>query len=136
MENQSQLPISKIQVLRAISDSISSVIFNEVVKKPRTSEELMRILDITPKQYYTRQTGLITAGLVGRRSQILTLTSFGKIVSKAQEKVARAGEHLWQLKIIDELSSKSGMPENERKEFIDKLIKDQEIKRFIPHYRN
>src|SRR5437867_2515300 len=104
---KSRAAVSRLQVLQVISDRISLDILNQVGKNEKTSEALIKILGITPKQYYSRSSRLLKSGLVKRKSETLSLTSFGKLILQAQAKIAKATHYSWKLKVIDALASDS-----------------------------
>ncbi len=126
-----QQGVSKLQVLQAISDEITLDIFNEMGKNPKTSDNLIQIVNITRKQYYTRSSRIINAGLIKRKAETCTLTSFGRLIYHAEGKVARAAHHAWKLKVMDSLSSNSKISDSVNKDVIDKLIDDPEMKGLI-----
>lgn len=87
----------------------------------------MRILKITPKQYYSRSSRLSNIGLVSRRNGEFILTSLGRLVYKAQSKIATAFSHVSELTMIDAIKSYSGTSEVEQKRIIDKLLDGSEL---------
>jgi DNA-binding HxlR family transcriptional regulator len=60
-------PVSNIDVLEAISDQLSMDIITAISNDVTNSDNLMQILDITPKRYYSRTSRLLNIGLVSRR---------------------------------------------------------------------
>lgn len=88
-------------------------------------------LYITHKQYYSRSSRLLNIGIIHRKNGGFILTSFGRLVYKAQLKIAAAFSHSLELRMIDTTKSHSGMSDNEQKRIIDKLLDDAEIKKLI-----
>ena len=72
-------------VLSAISDDKSLVLFNTIALASGDSSILISRLDLTRKQYYSRMSDLINAGLIRRKNGKYYVTSLGKVVYKAQE---------------------------------------------------
>ena len=88
------------------------------------SDNLMQILDLTRKQYYSRCSRLLNIGIVGKQNGEIMLTSFGRLVYNAQLKIANAFSHSSQLRMIDAIKSHSGLSEDQQKIIIDKLLDD------------
>ena len=64
--------VSKIQILQVISDQICINILNAIAKDTTSSENLMKLLNLTRKQYYDRSSRLLNIGLI--RKEIVNLT--------------------------------------------------------------
>ncbi len=73
---------------------------------------------------------LINAGLVRRTNGNYCLTSFGKIVYKAQELIGMAVQYYSKLKAIDSVES-SEIPVAELRKIIDTLISNTELKEIL-----
>jgi predicted transcriptional regulator len=120
---------SKLAVLEAISDKRASNILKSIASADSNSDILITELNLTRKQYYSRMSGLIKAGLVKRQRGRYLLTAFGKVIHSAQmsleTKIESALNNYWKLKAIDSLEMPS-REENDR--VISMLIDDQEIK--------
>jgi hypothetical protein len=121
-------PISNLDVLESISDQLSMDIITAISNNVTNTENLMQILGITHKQYYSRSSRLLNIGLICRKNGKIILTSFGQLVYKAQLKIATAFSHSSELRIIDVIKSNSGMSEDEQNMIIDKLLDDSELK--------
>ena len=120
---------SKLAILGAISDNRASNILKSIASADSNSDILITELKLTRKQYYSRMSGLIKAGLVKRQRGRYLLTAFGKVIHSAQmsleTKIESALNNYWKLKAIDSLEMPS-REENDR--VISMLIEDQEIK--------
>ncbi|MGA9908894.1 MAG: hypothetical protein WBP84_01665 [Nitrososphaeraceae archaeon] len=123
--------VSKLQVLQVISDQTSMDIITALSNNVTNSGNLMRVLDISYKQYYDRSSRLLNIGLISRKNGQISLTSFGQLIYKAQLKIATAFTHSSELRMIDAIKSHSGMSEDEQKRIIDKLLDDAELKNLI-----
>lgn len=120
---------SKLAILGAISDNRASNILKSIASADSNSDILITELKLTRKQYYSRMSGLIKAGLVKRQRGRYLLTAFGKVIYSAQmsleAKIESALNNYWKLKAIDSLE----MPSREENDkVISMLIDNQEIK--------
>ena len=93
--------VSVSDTLSAISDDRSMVLFNTITLASGDSSILISRLNLTHKQYYSRMSDLINAGLVRRMNGKYFVTSFGKVVYKAQELIGMAVRYSSKLKAID-----------------------------------
>jgi predicted transcriptional regulator len=117
-------------VLSAISDDKSLVLFNTIALARGDSSILISRLDLTRKQYYSRMSELTSAGLVRRINGKYFVTSFGKVVYKAQELIGMAAQYSSKLQAIDSVES-PGFPAAELSKIIDTLISNSEIKEIL-----
>jgi predicted transcriptional regulator len=121
--------ISKVAVIQAISDKRASNILKNIASSDSNSDILITQLKLTRKQYYSRMSCLIKAGLVKRQKGRYLLTAFGKVIYNAQvnleTKIENALANYWKLKAIDSLE----MPSREETDkVISVLIENDEIK--------
>jgi predicted transcriptional regulator len=121
--------VSKISLLYVFSDKEASNIFKSIASAQSNSDILITQLKLTRKQYYSRMSRLIQAGLVKRQKGRYLLTAFGKVIYSAQlnleVKIENALNNYWKLKAIDSLE----MPSREETEkVISVLIENDEIK--------
>ena len=124
-------PVSNLDVLEAISDQLSIDIIAAISKHATNPDDLMQMLNITRKQFYTRSSRLLKIGIISRKGGEIILTSFGRLVYNAQSKIATAFSHSSELRMTDVLKSHSGMSEDELKRIIDKLLDDSELKNLV-----
>jgi hypothetical protein len=117
-------------VLSAISDDKSLVLFNTIALASGDSSILISRLDVTRKQYYSRMSGLINAGLIRRKNGKYYVTSLGKVVYKAQELMEIGVQCCSKLKAIDSVESPN-FPAAELSKIIDTLISNSEIKEIL-----
>jgi predicted transcriptional regulator len=121
--------VSKISLLIAISDKKASNIFKSIASADSNTDILITQLKLTRKQYYSRMSRLLQAGLVKRQKGRYLLTAFGKVIYSAQmnleAKIENALNNYWKLKAIDSLE----MPSREETgKVICALIENEEIK--------
>ena len=124
-EKQEGIPLADI--LKAIADDKSLVLFNTIANAGGDSDILIRRLDLTRKQYYSRISALLKTGLISRKNRQYNLTSFGKIVYDAQLMIGRAANTFWKLKAIDSFDTEHKLPADERNKIINTLIDNQDI---------
>jgi predicted transcriptional regulator len=131
MKNLQASSVSTLQVLEILSDRTSVDIFNAIAENVTTSDNIIQLLDISAKQFYTRHSDLLKTGLIRRRNNVLIVTSFGRLIYHSLLIIATACRHSSELIMIDAVKSTSGMPDNEQKDLIDKLICDPRIKKLL-----
>jgi len=118
-------------VIKLISDDKSLLIFCTIFLASGDSSETIRAeLKLTRKQYYSRISRLIRAGLVKRQKRKYFLTAFGTVIYDSQKLLGTAIKNYWKLKAIDSLGfvNDSKMPQKERKRIIEDLIVNRQIK--------
>ena len=124
-------PPSTIDVLLAISDKVSIDIITSISNHVTKPEDLVKILKITPKQYYSRTSRLRSIGIVTKKNGEIILTSFGRIIYGSQLKIATAFTRSLELRIVDAIKTASGITEDQQKKIIDKLLDDTQLKELI-----
>ncbi|MDQ6666601.1 MAG: hypothetical protein M3Y53_00055 [Thermoproteota archaeon] len=122
------------EFIKLISDDKSLLIFNTIfLASGDSSDILINQLKLTRKQYYSRITRLVKAGLVKRQKGRYFLTSFGKVIYDAQRLLGNAVKNYWKLKAIDSLggANNESIPEEERNKIIDQMINNRQIKEIL-----
>ena len=123
--------ISKAGILEAISDKETLKILEAVASCDSKSDILITRLDLTRKQYYSRMSSLVRAGLAKRHNGRYLLTSFGKVVHNAQvsfeTSIDDALKNYWALKALDSLQNSYGQ-EGEWESIVSLLVRSEEIK--------
>jgi DNA-binding HxlR family transcriptional regulator len=123
------MPPSAIDALRVISDHKSLVLLSTIALSSGDTSVLLNRLEITKKQYYSRMSALVKAGLIMRKNGDYFLTSFGKVVYEAQSLIENARQNYWKLKAIDSIeSSDQGLTPEERSKVVDSLKLDNVLK--------
>jgi hypothetical protein len=125
--------LTTARVLRMIADEKSMDLFRTIFQTGGgiDSEDLQDKTKLTRKEYYTRLSGMVKAGLVMKTDGRYTLTAFGNVVHCSQMMVENGIANFWKLKAIDSLSMSKELPKEEQQKVTDKLLKDQEIKEII-----
>ncbi|MDQ6864547.1 MAG: hypothetical protein M3044_12060 [Thermoproteota archaeon] len=122
------------EFIKLISDDKSLLIFNTIfVASGDSSDILINQLKLTRKQYYSRITRLVKAGLVKRQKGRYFLTSFGTVIYDAQRLLGNAVKNYWKLKALDSLGGADNdtIPEDERNKIIDQMITNRQIKEIL-----
>jgi hypothetical protein len=133
--------LSIADVFKVISDDNSLVLFNTIALAPGDSDILKTTVKLSRKQFYSRMSGLVKAGLVTRKNGNYFVTSFGKIVYDSQLMIGKAVESYWKLKALDSfrLSSSvdSQLPAEEYNKVIDVLMNGKdEIKEILRKFND
>jgi hypothetical protein len=119
-------------IYKKISDDKALSLFNSIAMSNGDRYVQLREMNLTTKQYYTRLSGLVNAGLIKRVSGKYSLTLVGKIVYDAHLKIGKALSYYWKLKAIEsiETSAISGneLLEQELTQLINTLIDNKHIK--------
>ena len=132
--------LSIVDVIKAISDDKSLVLFNTIALASGNADALKTTLKLTRRQYYSRMSGLVNAGLVTRKNGNYFVTSFGKIVYDAQLMIGKAVENYWKLKALDSFDISSASPQlpaEEHSRIIDTLMSgNDEVKDILRKHNN
>jgi hypothetical protein len=117
-------------LLRNISDDRALTLFNSIAISDGHRYIPLREMNITTKQYYSRISGLIDAGLIKRYKGKYSLTLLGKVVYDTQVTIGKTLSYYWKLKAIEsiEMSSDTKLPEEELTQLINALADDHNIK--------
>src|SRR5689334_9017157 len=119
-------------ILKLLSDEKSVELFRIVaITNPHsnTRDILKNITKLAYKQYSSRMSKLMKAGLIKRKNGKHSLTALGKVIYNTQMKIENAVNHYWKLKAIDSFEqSDHHFMEEERNKLIDNLIDNYEIK--------
>jgi hypothetical protein len=110
-------PRTTSDILAAISDDRSLILFNAIGLMPAGTGILIRQSGPTRRQYYPR------AGLISKQNGKYFLTTFGKVVYNPQRLVGKAKDNFWKLRAIESFeSSDRRMSAEELSKIIEKLI--------------
>ena len=132
MENHNTTLPSITSILKKISDDKALTLFNNIAVSNGDKYIPLKEMNLTTKQYYSRVSGMLNAGLIKRHKGKYFLTLLGKVVYDCQLTIGKALTYHWKLKAIEsiEMSApvKSGLPEGELAQLIDTLIDNHQIK--------
>jgi predicted transcriptional regulator len=119
------------KVLKSISDDESLELFRFIANNDSDSESLRNRTKMTRKQYYSRMSRLMKAGLIKRKNGKHNLTAFGRVIYDTQITIENAINNYWKLKAIDSLEMSDDLPIEERKKLIDNLIENNGIREIL-----
>jgi hypothetical protein len=118
-------------ILKKISDDKTLTLFNSIAISMGDRNIHLREMSLTPKQYYSRISGLMAAGLVRRQRGKYSLTLMGKIVYDAHLNIGKALSYYWKIKAIESIDMSSPGARLAREELIqliNTLIDNHQIK--------
>jgi hypothetical protein len=122
---------SVTDVLKKISDDGALTLFNSIATSNGQSHIRLRDMNLSTRQYYSKLSGLMSAGLVRRDYGKYSLTLIGKIVYDAYLEICTALSCYWKLKAIDSIemsTTGAGLSKEELRQLISALIDNQFVK--------
>lgn len=119
------------QVFESLSDNVSLELFTTIAHESINSVLLRNKIKITRKQYYSRLSKMMKAGLIKRSGGKLVLTAFGKIVNEVQTTVQNASKNQWKLRAIDSIELSDELPKEERKKLLESLIDNRQLREIL-----
>ena len=128
MQNEMVSSQSLPKVLSAIADAKSLLIFQSIAPGFVEGDVLLKKTNLSRKQYYSRISAIMDAGLVTRKNKKYCLTSLGKIVYGLQMTTQYALNNYWKLRAID---SFDGVSEREQEQAIENLIDDENLRELL-----
>jgi hypothetical protein len=138
MRNSSQsLAPSVSLILRKISDDKTLALFRRIAVANDMDKCIqLKQMNLTTKQYYSRISGLVDAGLIKRLKGRYSLTALGKVVYHSQMIVGKTLSYYWKLRAIESVqpegsAGSSGFSSEEVKQVIAALIDDNQIKEIL-----
>jgi len=119
-------------ILKKISDDRALILFNGIALSNGERYMSLKEMNLTTKQYYSRISGLLKAGLIKRHKGKYSLTLLGKIVYDAHLIIGKALNYYWKLNAIESIeASSNGLPKQEILKLVDALIDDHQVKEVI-----
>lgn len=132
MENPNQRGTapSITSILKKISDDKALVLFNSIAVSTDNERLIpLREMNLSTKQYYSRISGLVDAGLTKRHKGKYFLNLLGKVVYNSHMTIGKTLTYYWKLKAIESMEmSTSGLPNEEKIQLINLLIDNHQIK--------
>ena len=122
---------SVADIINTISDNKSLDLFCSIAKGSVESEVLKETKALTRKQFYTRTSQLLQAGLIRRRKGSFSLTSLGIIVYHAELIIEAGVNNYWKLKAIDSIESSGEIVEQERVKIIKTILDDDTVQNIL-----
>ena len=119
-------------ILKKISDDRALTLFNSIAVTDEDNFIPLKEMNLTTKQYYSRISGLLDAGLIKRHKGKYSLTLLGKVVCDSQMIIGKTLAYYWKLKAIESIgipaSGSSGLPNEEITQLINALIDNRQIR--------
>jgi predicted transcriptional regulator len=131
--------VSIDDVFKSLSDHKTLVLFDTIAHSDSDMDSPISKLEFTKKQYYSRVHSLTNSGLITRQSGKYYLTSFGRIVSYYQSRIARALDKFWKLRALDSIAKESGNDLRLKELYpnlVRSLIEDVEIGEILLNIHN
>jgi hypothetical protein len=134
MENSNIIMPSVTSILKRIADDKALTLLNSIAVSSNNDRYIpLKEMNLTTKQYYSRISGLLNAGLIKRHKGKYSLTLLGHVVYDSQMIIGKALAYYWKLKAIEsiEMSSDATLPEGESAQLINALIDNDQIKEIL-----
>ena len=95
-------------ILKKISDDKALTLFNNIALAKDNSHIPLKGMNLSTKQYYSRISGLTSAGLIKKKQGQYCLTALGKVVYNAHTVIGKALSYYWKMKAIESIQSSAG----------------------------
>ncbi len=95
-------------ILKKISDDKALTLFNNIALAKDNSHIPLKEMNLSTKQYYSRISGLTSAGLIKKKQGRYFLTALGKVVYNAHTVIGKALSYYWKMKAIESIQSSAG----------------------------
>jgi hypothetical protein len=128
--NKSNNIIHLADVLKSISDVQSLSIFELIADANFNGEIILKKFGLSCKQYYSRISGMMAAGLIKRKSGRYYLTPFGKVIYCCIMIAKNALEDYYKLKAVESIEG-SGLPNEEFDNLVNVLIDNKQVKELL-----
>lgn len=117
-------------VLKKISDDKALTLFNNIALTKNNSHIPLKEMNLSTKQYYSRISGLISAGLIKKVQGQYCLTTLGKVVYNAHTVIGKALSYYWKMKAIESIQSSAGLELaiEDRQLLIESLIDNHQVR--------
>ena len=125
-EKEKSIP-SISYVLRTISDDKTLMLLKNVTMVDGKGHIPLKELNLTTKQYYSRISGLMAAGIIKRNRGKYSITAFGKILCDVQMTIEKTLQYYWKLKAIESIQT-SDISEHDYLKLVDTLIDNYQLK--------
>ena len=95
-------------ILKKISDDKALTLINNIALAKDNSHIPLKEMNLSTKQYYSRISGLTSAGLIKKKQGQYCLTALGKVVYNAHTIIGKALSYYWKMKAIESIQSSAG----------------------------
>jgi predicted transcriptional regulator len=130
VSNATQMVPMITDILKKISDDKTLTLFDSIAVSNGDKYIPLKEMNLSTKQYYSRVSGLLNAGLIKRRKGKYSLTLLGKVVYDSHMTIGKALTYYWKLRAIESIEMTSGtrVPKEELTQLVDALIDNHFIK--------
>jgi predicted transcriptional regulator with HTH domain len=114
-----------------IADDKTLTLFNLIALSKKRRLKHLSEVNLTTKQYYSRISGLLNAGLIKRQKGEYSLTILGRVVYDTNMTIGQALTYYWKLKSIESIQISAAdkrLPAAELSKIIDTLIDNYKIR--------
>lgn len=125
-QKRSSIP-SIAYVLKKISDDKTLILLRNIAILDGRNHIPLGKMDLTTKQYYSRISGLMAAGLIKRNRGRYSLSCLGRVVYDVQMTIGRTLQYYWKLKAIESMQN-SDISEQDFSSLVNSLIDNYELK--------
>jgi hypothetical protein len=125
-QKRSSIP-SIAYVLQKISDDKTLILLRNIAILDGRNHIPLGKMDLTTKQYYSRISGLMAAGLIKRNRGRYSLSCLGRVVYDVQMTIGRTLQYYWKLKAIESMQN-SDISEQDFSSLVNSSIDNYELK--------
>jgi hypothetical protein len=122
--------VSLADVLKSISDDKSLSVFQLISDVNSNGEIILKKLDLSTKQYYSRISAMMATDLIKRQRGRYYLTPFGKVIYCCIMIAKNALNNYYKLKAV-ECTEGSDFSNEDFRILVDALIDNQQVKEFL-----
>jgi hypothetical protein len=117
-------------ILKKISDDKALMLFNSIALNRDNNRVPLKEMNLSTKQYYSRISGLTSAGLIKKRQGQYGLTALGKVVYNAHTLIGKALNYYWKMKAIESIQTSSGheLARDDMLNLIQSLIDNHQVR--------
>ena len=118
-------------ILKKLADDKALTLFNLIALSKERRHKHLSEVNLTTKQYYSRISGMLNAGLIKRQKGEYSLTILGRVVYDANLTIGQTLTYYWKLKSIESIlisTADKGLPAAEQFKIVDTLIDNYKIK--------
>ena len=117
-------------ILKKISDDKALTLFNNIALAKDNSHIPLKEMNLSTKQYYSRISGLTSAGLIKKKQGQYCLTALGKVVYNAHTVIGKALSYYWKMKAIESMQSSVGreLAREDMSMLIQSLIDNHQVR--------
>ena len=117
-------------ILKKISDDKALMLFNSIALNSDNNRVPLKEMNLSTKQYYSRISGLASAGLIKKRQGQYGLTSLGRVVYNAHTLIGKALNYYWKMKAIESIQTSSGheLAREDMLNLIQSLIDNHQVR--------